>query len=483
MRTALKVGIGLAILALSGRPSPAQDSQIRAEKAKAQLMEVQAQGDELLRFYQQSLTQTSRPSLEITIPDVPPSDPHHDTFVKLRAERDRACATCHVGPPTAHHEMLGLSLVPADETLRDQLKLGKKGLVVTAVAPQSPSERGGIKERDLLIESEGKPLTTVEDFAKVAKGDEKKARLALGILNRPAVDAKQAEHPTPLPDISVRLLRDGEPREVKVPSPFTSQVFASVTFAPATQPAETSYWIGVSIDAADDTLRSHLKLRDGIGLVVTDVIPDTPAQKAGIKKSDLLLSINDKPLKTVQDMTGIVKEAKESTVSIKLRRAGVDEILKVKPAKRIATDTAESIYTVISPYLATSPWQPPVNYFVVADGLRPIVGAGTPVLQGSTVETFQNTVPPVKLDLNDKQIKEMVDQLSAAIEESQRKRASSIEVLVKAAVGDTPEQARQKSLERIDAQLKVLELQIKELKASMESLNGSVKHKDQAKPR
>src|ERR1700722_16987602 len=107
MRTVLNVGIGLALVMLGARPSPGQDAQRRAEEAEARARLLSAHDQQqqalsnLYQFYSASLV-TSGP--QITIPDVPPNNPLHEVFVKLREERDRACASCHVGPPTAHHE-------------------------------------------------------------------------------------------------------------------------------------------------------------------------------------------------------------------------------------------------------------------------------------------------------------------------------------------------------------------------------------------
>jgi membrane-associated protease RseP (regulator of RpoE activity) len=60
---------------------------------------------------------------------------------------------------------LGVTAAQADETLRAQLRLKeKRGLVVTAVEPDSPAAKAGLKPHDLLLEFGGKPLATVEDL-------------------------------------------------------------------------------------------------------------------------------------------------------------------------------------------------------------------------------------------------------------------------------------------------------------------------------
>ena len=53
------------------------------------------------------------------------------------------------------------------------------------------------------------------------------------------------------------------------------------------------YRIGVTLSEADDTLRSHLKLAASEGLVVTEVVNDSPAAKMGVKLHDVLTEVQD----------------------------------------------------------------------------------------------------------------------------------------------------------------------------------------------
>src|SRR4051812_28528861 len=52
-------------------------------------------------------------------------------------------------------------------------------------------------------------------------------------------------------------------------------------------------WIGVMGAPMDESLRKHFDLEDGQGILVGDVMQGSPADKAGIKKNDILLSSGD----------------------------------------------------------------------------------------------------------------------------------------------------------------------------------------------
>jgi membrane-associated protease RseP (regulator of RpoE activity) len=459
MRSTLNLWIGLSLAAFMTQPTLGQDAPPPAGDAAAVQGDIHAPMRQLYQIYSAALPQLDH---QIAIPDVPANDPHREVFTKLKTERDQACATCHVGTPTPNHKMLGLSLVPADDTLRDQLKLEKRGLVVTTVDPNSSSARGGVKDKDILVEARGKLLLTVDDFAKSIKDT------------------------GPGADLPVRLIHDGEPRDVKIPSPYTA-VWAAGTHTKQPAP-EPSYWIGVSIDPADATLRGHLKLTDDVGLVVTQVIKDTPAEKAGILKNDVLMTINSKPLKVAEDMVKIVKEAKETPVKIRLLRAGTERTVLVKPTKRSEGVEVAQTFAFTYPqmhqdglFLLQNPAQ--TNWITAAQAIAP---RDQQALLMDVDGALNAAVRQHTNKMSNEQLAAVVEQLNDLLSHAQKPQTGAQRAPIQPAApggSQTGEQERQRSLERIDAQLTALDGQIKELKAAMDSLRGTIKEREQDRRR
>ncbi len=251
-------------------------------------------------------------------------DPHRDVILRLRNVATDSCTQCHAGGVSVKKdEALGLTLVPADETLRSQLKLDRTGLVVTEVAKGSAGEAGGIEEKDILVALAGKPLTDVESFTTALRESGATAKAApepgVGPVGRTTV---------------LTLVRAGRPLGVALPPPGPPTLVVGQV-AKATEPTKApGYWIGVQIGEVDDTLRSHLKLGEGVGLVFTDVLKDTPAEKAGLKKDDILISINGTAVKSSDDMIKAVQESKGGPLKLQIRRAGEIGAYAVRPEKR-----------------------------------------------------------------------------------------------------------------------------------------------------
>lgn len=77
-----------------------------------------------------------------------------------------------------------------------------------------------------------------------------------------------------------------------------------------------AYRVGVTLSDADDTLRSQLKLADGEGLIVTDVVPDGPAAAAGIQKHDVLIKLDGKRISTIEKINAQIQELKDRPATL-----------------------------------------------------------------------------------------------------------------------------------------------------------------------
>ena len=117
--------------------------------------------------------------------------------------------------------------------------------------------------------------------------------------------------------------------------------------APAAAPAEAAakqaesaagYWLGILGAPADTLLKTHLKLDAGV--VVEQVLPDSPAAKAGIRENDILLRFGDVKLTDVECLVKAVTENQDREVKLGLLREGKETTLSVKPAERPAEGIA-----------------------------------------------------------------------------------------------------------------------------------------------
>ncbi|MGD9126693.1 MAG: PDZ domain-containing protein [Planctomycetia bacterium] len=100
-------------------------------------------------------------------------------------------------------------------------------------------------------------------------------------------------------------------------------------------PKLPKYWIGVHCyGPLPPVLRAHVKVPEGQGIMVLDVVEKGPGDKAGLQPNDILLNIGEKPLRSAQDLVMAVEKSKGKPIEIGLLRGGKPISLTVDPEKR-----------------------------------------------------------------------------------------------------------------------------------------------------
>ena len=66
-------------------------------------------------------------------------------------------------------------------------------------------------------------------------------------------------------------------------------------------------WIGINVQKIDEKLVRYLKVPGKKGVIVTSVESKSPAQKAGLQKGDIILSIGDRQISAISDYESVTK--------------------------------------------------------------------------------------------------------------------------------------------------------------------------------
>ncbi len=119
------------------------------------------------------------------------------------------------------------------------------------------------------------------------------------------------------------------------------------TRAAAEPRAETdkgAAYLGVLFGPVSEALYDQLpQLPRGQGVLVTQVLADSPAEKAGLRRNDILLQYNDKKIHNCDDLVHFLQgDAPEHGVKLTLLRGGkelsADAVLALGPAIRTAQE-------------------------------------------------------------------------------------------------------------------------------------------------
>jgi S1-C subfamily serine protease len=191
---------------------------------------------------------------------------------------------------------------------------GELGVLVVEVTPGSPAEIAGIDPGDVITKLGDSSITNLDAFTRFfdthkigdqvavtirkygAQGEEQVRQATLGKGADPGATPRKAKRP----------VRQAKP-EAATPPKRAERTSPSVTARGST----TRTYLGIQSEA-----------RDG-SLVIVEVFPETPAQRAGLKPDDEILEFDGAPRATSENLrTAIQAHKKGDRVPLKIRRDG-----------------------------------------------------------------------------------------------------------------------------------------------------------------
>ncbi|MBU0529206.1 PDZ domain-containing protein [bacterium] len=86
---------------------------------------------------------------------------------------------------------------------------------------------------------------------------------------------------------------------------------------------EKTGFLGVQIQDLSEQLSGYFKVKDGNGVLVSEVVKDSPAEKAGLKAGDIITRVNDKDIENAGDLTMTIRGYEpETKVAVAIIRDG-----------------------------------------------------------------------------------------------------------------------------------------------------------------
>ncbi len=175
---------------------------------------------------------------------------------------------------------------------------------------------------------------------------------------------------------------------------------------------DASPYLGLLLALPDEALAAQLGLQADRCLVVRQVEPDSPAAKAGVKRFDIVLAVDDSDGCTIESLRRAVLHAAGEPLALRLLRRGKPLTIRVVPAHRAKQRDPHSVRTLRS--------------VDDADGLQQL-------LQGeSNEEDVKITIKGDSVDDAMRKLRAQLEQHGASDEEIQRTLDSMRQQLSKA---------------------------------------------------
>jgi serine protease Do len=188
---------------------------------------------------------------------------------------------------------LGVSVQSLTPDLARSLGINnERGVLVGDVMAQGPAEKAGIKRGDVIVAFDGKKIDQTTTLP--------------GLVAATPIGKR----------VSVEILRDGKTTTVNVAIAKLNDSTAAVN-----PQQEKSEW-GLALQDIRPEERRQMNLSGNEGVLVSAVMPGSPAADAGIHAGDVILQVNRVPVRAVQAVKDEVAKAKaDKPLLVLLRRA------------------------------------------------------------------------------------------------------------------------------------------------------------------
>jgi len=158
-----------------------------------------------------------------------------------------------------------------------------QGIVVAQVTEDSPAEKAGLKQGDVILTYRGQPVSDVGSFR------------------------NQVSLTAPGTSQDLTVLRDGERQTLSVTIGTLSE--DKIASDGSTHTADE---LGLTVQTLTPDLAEQLDVEAGEGVVVTEVQSGSIAARAGIDPGTLILQVNRKSVNSAAEFNDAIKEAGEA---------------------------------------------------------------------------------------------------------------------------------------------------------------------------
>jgi S1-C subfamily serine protease len=242
---------------------------------------------------------------------------------------------------------LGVVVRDLDEAGLKSAAGASSGVQIDDVDQDSAAARAGLREGDIVVDVDGERVRSARQFSRLIQETPDGRSVSLGVVRD---GKKQSISVTPEarsfafgfdanpldPDFAIGLrelgprLREIEPRLREIEPRLREFRFnGPMDFDFDMTPRITSPRgrLGVQVNELTPQLAEYFGVKDG-GVLVSSIIKDSAAEKAGLKAGDVITSINGDRVRRSDDLVDELRDASEGEVTIGILRDKKESTVK-----------------------------------------------------------------------------------------------------------------------------------------------------------
>jgi serine protease Do len=228
---------------------------------------------------------------------------------------------------------LGVEIAEVTLEKAKDLKLSAvRGVVITAVEPDSPAAKAGLKENDVITQYEGQTVEGTVQFRRLVRETPAGRTVSLAISRNGAVQNLSVElgdlHSVTVKRMRGRMRDFGDAYTFVMPNmpPMPPDMHMVHPFMDSRTPV-----LGIGAEDLSGQLGAFFGAPDNSGVLVREVHSGTPAEKAGLQAGDVIIQVDGKPVRSLDDLRAQLREKSgQKSVNLGILRKGATLTLPVE---------------------------------------------------------------------------------------------------------------------------------------------------------
>jgi serine protease Do len=238
---------------------------------------------------------------------------------------------------------LGVQISEVTPEKARELKLpAERGVLVTEVDADSPAAKSGLRANDVITEYNGQRIEGTAQFRRMVRETPPDRTVTLTVWRDARSQQISAQISSMRRRMESRIRISPRPRiEIRPDFDFSFEL-------PDILSLSTGPRLGISADDLSGQLGEYFGAPGGEGVLVREVTPVSPAEKAGMKAGDVITHIEGTRVRNSSELREQMRANREKDkVSVTVLRKGVAQTLSVEvqkpqprsPARRTAVRT------------------------------------------------------------------------------------------------------------------------------------------------
>ena len=238
---------------------------------------------------------------------------------------------------------LGVEIAEVTAEKAKDLKLSAvRGVIVDGVEPDSPAAKAGIKEKDVITQYDGQPIEGAVQFRRLIRETPPGRAVTLEISRGGSLQNISLELGDRT-DVYVRKMK-GKMRDFGGAYSFSMPNVEELPDMPEVMDPRTPV-LGINAEDLTSQLGSYFGAPNNAGILVREVRPGTPADKAGLKAGDVITKVEGKEVRNLADLRAQLREkSNQASVNMCVLRKGSEIAVTVPIEKPRPMEQMHSVH-------------------------------------------------------------------------------------------------------------------------------------------